>query len=153
VDAGFPRVSRILASRDFDRAMRAGRKLHTRNLILFLAPNDAGRPRMGLAVGRKVGNAACRNRWKRVLRESFRLCWKARLPAVDLVVVVKANPGPGGGRVGGPAKPPADGQRRTAPAQAAVEREVVDALRRVEPLGGPGHPPPGPAAGGAGRAL
>jgi len=144
VGAGFPRASRILTSRDFDRVMRQGRRSHGRNLILFLAQGVGGRPRLGLAVGRKVGNAVCRNRWKRLVRAAFRLALKDRLPPVDLVVVVKAAPVPEGApRGGGPVRPPEARIRRVAPGLAAVERELRDALRRVVALDEPGGAAPG----------
>ncbi len=129
----FGRTSRILASRDFDRVMRRGRRAHSRNLILFLAKGEGEGPRLGLAVGRKVGPAVCRNRWKRLLRAAFRLSLKDRLPPVDLVVVVKSAPVPeGASRGGGPVQPPGDRVRRVAPGLAAVEQELRDALLRLE---------------------
>lgn len=141
--SGFPRASRILLSRDFDRVMRKGRRAHGRNLILFLAKGDGDCPRLGLAVGRRVGNAVCRNRWKRLLRAAFRLSLKDRLPPVDLVVVVKAAPVPEGApRGGGPVRPPEARVRRVAPGLAAIERELRDALLRLEALDGPGGPAP-----------
>jgi ribonuclease P protein component len=48
-------------------------------------------PRLGLVVGRKVGNAVQRNRIKRVCRECFRLWPDLLPPGVDLVVI--ARPG------------------------------------------------------------
>jgi ribonuclease P protein component len=139
----FGRESRILASRDYDRVMRSGRRAQGRNLILFLAKGDTDCPRLGLAVGRKVGNAVCRNRWKRLLRAAFRLSLKERLAPVDLVVVVKAAPvpaaAPPGNRAG---RRSGDRTRRLAPGLAAVERELRDVLLRLEALPGPGGAAP-----------
>jgi ribonuclease P protein component len=57
--------------------------------ILYLA-NSRGRPRLGMAVAvRTVGNAARRNRIRRIVRESFRL-HQHELPAVDVIVNARA---------------------------------------------------------------
>lgn len=45
-------------------------------------------PRLGLSVGRRVGNAVTRNRIKRLLREAFRLEQNLLPPGVDMVVSV-----------------------------------------------------------------
>ena len=55
--------------------------------IHFIA-SESGKPRLGLAVSRKVdATAVGRNRIKRVLRNTFRLY--ADLPAKDYVVVAR----------------------------------------------------------------
>jgi ribonuclease P protein component len=46
--------------------------------------------RVGIVVSAKVGNAVVRNRVKRRLREAIRQ-ERARLPAVDLVIVARAS--------------------------------------------------------------
>jgi ribonuclease P protein component len=45
--------------------------------------------RLGLSVSRKVGNAVVRNRWKRLIREAFRLhiLTDETIKGLDLVVI------------------------------------------------------------------
>src|SRR5207253_2502982 len=66
------RRSRLLRSADFDRTLRAGRRAASEYLALFVSDNELGRPRVGLAVSKKLGNAVVRNRIKRRLRELVR---------------------------------------------------------------------------------
>jgi ribonuclease P protein component len=47
-----------------------------------------GKSRLGLAVGRRVGRAAVRNRWRRAIREAFRLHRHRLSCSYDLVVSV-----------------------------------------------------------------
>lgn len=42
-------------------------------LTVFLKPNGLGEHRLGLSIGRRVGNAVARVRLKRMVREAFRL--------------------------------------------------------------------------------
>ncbi len=49
-------------------------------ITVFVRPTDRNEHRLGLSVGRKVGNAVVRGRFKRMIREVFRLR-RADLPA------------------------------------------------------------------------
>lgn len=52
--------------------------------------NATGGARLGLAIGaRAARSAVCRNRLKRLIRESFRM-HRRELPAVDIVVIARA---------------------------------------------------------------
>lgn len=64
-------------------------------LVFFGLPNALPHPRLGMGVGRHVGNAVLRNRIKRLLREAFRMEQHA-LPAsvtgkYDYVVRVRTH--------------------------------------------------------------
>lgn len=80
----FPKTHRLLSSEDFDRVFAARKSRSDKRLVVYLLPNGLGHPRLGLVVSRKVGGAVVRNRWKRLLREAFRLN-QHELPPLDIV--------------------------------------------------------------------
>lgn len=84
-------------SRDADyRAVYAERIKKAKGpLLVFVRANGLVEHRLGLAVGRRVGNAVARNRVKRLLREAFRLEQSALpRPCADLSydIIVSARP-------------------------------------------------------------
>lgn len=88
-DNSFPKNLRILKSEAFSNIFSNGKKVRTKNFILYVLANDKGYPRLGLAVGKKVSNKAVRrNRIKRILRESFRTN-KILFDSYDIILVVK----------------------------------------------------------------
>ena len=91
--AGFPRIVRVLRPDDFARVFAVRRSAASGPLVLYACPAEvAGGPaRLGLSVSRRIGNAVVRNRWKRRLREAFRLV-RQRLPqGNDFVIVVRSG--------------------------------------------------------------
>jgi ribonuclease P protein component len=82
---------RLRSDRDFQRVYRRRSVASDDLLVVHSCENELDFPRLGLSVSRKVGNAVVRNRWKRRLREAFRLR-KPDLPVgVDLVVAPRAG--------------------------------------------------------------
>jgi len=89
-DERFTKRDRLRKRRQFLVVQRGGRKVHLRDLLVFVKPN-AGRTRVGVTVSKKVGDAVQRNRVKRLIREVYRRN-KARIPSgLDVVFVAKVS--------------------------------------------------------------
>jgi len=85
----FGKHERLWRHKDFQLAFSHGSRRHTKNFTTILRPNGLHFSRLGVTVGKKVGNAVKRNRVKRCLREFFRL-HKHKLPAgYDVVIIAK----------------------------------------------------------------
>lgn len=90
----FPKSHRLLTRGEFDRVFAAKCSAADGYIILYGAASDVAQPRIGLVVSRKIGNAVVRNRWKRLLREAFRLT-RTDLPNnLDIVVLPKQGATP-----------------------------------------------------------
>lgn len=88
--ARFTQRHRIKSGADFARAYRRRASVAEGPLVVYGLPNELSHPRLGLSVSRKVGPAVARNRWKRLLREAFRLELAALPTGLDLVVIPRA---------------------------------------------------------------
>ena len=69
-----PKSARLRTNGEFRRVYAGGLRYHGQFVTLFVMPNGLTIHRFGVTASRKaIGPAHCRNRAKRLLRESFRL--------------------------------------------------------------------------------
>lgn len=88
---GFSISKRLRGRAEFAQVFANGEIASDATLVIH-AIKVAGKPlRLGLSISKKVGTAPQRNRWKRLIREAFRLNFH-KLPA-DIAIVVRPRKG------------------------------------------------------------
>jgi ribonuclease P protein component len=69
--------------------MKLGRRLSSRNFVLFIKRNENLFHRLGVVVKKEIGPATFRNRIKRYIREFFRLQKHQIKGSYDIILMVK----------------------------------------------------------------
>lgn len=85
---------RLKRSADFRRVYDRRCSASDGVLIIYGSINDLPHSRVGLSVGRKVGGAVRRNRWKRLIREAYRLAHQLIPSGVDWIVIPRGGKPP-----------------------------------------------------------
>ncbi len=87
MNARFTKSERLLKKNEFQKVFDEDRTFRNNELLVYALPNGMDKSRIGLVVGKKVGNAVRRNRIKRILREAFRLNKGLLRISVDMVLI------------------------------------------------------------------
>jgi ribonuclease P protein component len=90
----FPASYRVRRAADFRRAYQRRSSAADRRIVVYGCPNGLSHPRLGVSASRRLGGAVVRNRWKRLLREAFRLTCPQLPGGIDLIVIPRANAEP-----------------------------------------------------------
>ena len=84
---GFAKCEHLLAKKDFDATYALRRSARDGRLVLYARPNALKHSRLGMSVAKRYGNSVRRNRFRRLIREAFRL-HKEELPkGCDFIVI------------------------------------------------------------------
>jgi ribonuclease P protein component len=88
----FDKSARLLKSVDFKRLSGSTKKWITPNFIILMGESTRSFSRLGITVSKKVGNAVCRNRLKRLIREYYRNN-RDKFPIYDYNIIVRSGAG------------------------------------------------------------
>lgn len=92
----FPKSRRLRKRRDFLKLSQRGKRFSGELLLIEIATRDPARPsRLGITAARQYGKAHDRNRFKRLVREAFRL---SPIPQ-GIDIVVKPRPSAKGAKM------------------------------------------------------
>lgn len=118
-DYGFPKTARVTRSDDFTAIIRRGPYAADDLLVINVRWDPRGancRARLGISIPKKTGNAVVRNRWKRWIRESFRL-QRSGLPRGVAIII----------------RPKRDAVGSFAAIDRALAKTVARAVRKLPP--------------------
>lgn len=83
-------ADRLKKRRQFDAVFDAKASAADGRLIVYARANGKGVSRLGISAGKRLGSAVARNRYKRTLREAFRLNRRELADGYDYVLIPRA---------------------------------------------------------------
>lgn len=84
---GFPRAAVLRRSSEFLQVSRSGLRLAEHPLLVRALRRNEGQSRLGMSIAKQTGSAVIRNRWRRAIREAFRLHRRLLAEPYDLVII------------------------------------------------------------------
>lgn len=92
MDQSHPRSHRIAHQAEIDACYKQGRRWNSKLMRIHVRANGLPHSRMAISIPGRVCNSVKRNRWKRLLRETFRLNQGTIGTGLDIVVVATRPP-------------------------------------------------------------
>lgn len=82
---------RVKTEQDFQKFFQKGKSFANRKFVVYVLQKDQPHFRVGLSVGKKVGNAVKRNEIKRKIRASLTDMQPRIKPTLDFIVIARPS--------------------------------------------------------------
>ena len=92
IDAKFSKGYRITKQAEIDSVYKTGRRISGKLIKLIVKVSNLPNSRLAISVPRKLCNSVKRNRWRRLIRESFRLNKADFVNGVDILAIPLVSP-------------------------------------------------------------
>lgn len=76
-------------NKDFVALYKKGRFTSSKYSVIYVKPNNKPFNRLGITASKKIGNAVCRNRAKRLIRLAYRNAEISLPVGIDVVIVAR----------------------------------------------------------------
>lgn len=78
-------------ARDFERIIKEGYYVKNKSFIIYYSKNDLPYSRYGISVGKKLGNAVFRNKYKRKIRAIIDNYKKNYINNQDYIIILRGS--------------------------------------------------------------
>jgi len=82
---------RLSGNIEFKKVFLEGKRIESKNLIVFVLKNKYKVNRLGLIVKKEIGKAVVRNKIKRRIREAHRQINRKLFQGYDIIILVKKS--------------------------------------------------------------
>ena len=82
---------RVKKEKEFQKVFQTGQSFANRKFVVYVLPKDQPHFRVGISVGKKIGNAVARNAVKRKIRASIFDMKDMINPNLDFIVIARPS--------------------------------------------------------------
>ena len=78
-------------SKDFERIIKTGKVIKNKSFVIYYSSNNLPYCRFGISVGKKIGNAVHRNKYKRRIRTIIDNSKKDYINSQDYIIILRGS--------------------------------------------------------------